>query len=113
MFWLGNLMPGFTLAIAASFQFEILPRKIPARISGVNFDLPGDSRNVVSRDHRRPDTVGRCMHLYFGFRDLLVGHRAVGGAEIDRAGLHLANSAAAANRLIVELNVWNADCDIR
>ena len=49
--------------------------------------------------------MGKWRILHFDCGELFVGHRAIGGAEIDRAGLQLANTAARADRLIVNLNV--------
>src|ERR1700694_796044 len=37
--------------------------------------------------------------------ELFIGHRAIAGAEVDRSCLNLFDPAAAANRLIVDLNV--------
>ena len=36
--WSGRLTPGLSFLRAASFQDVILPRKIPANVSGVNFN---------------------------------------------------------------------------
>ena len=37
--------------------------------------------------------------------ELIVGHRPIGGAEIDRLGRELRDAAARANRLVIDLNV--------
>ncbi len=43
--------------------------------------------------------------LELGLRELFVAHGAVGGAEINRAGLQLADAAAGADGLIIDLNI--------
>ena len=43
-----------------------------------------------------------------GRRELLVGHRAVGGAEVDRALGDLPDATPAADRLVVDLEVGEA-----
>ena len=41
----------------------------------------------------------------FGLRQLLVAHGAIGSAEINGAGLQLADAAAGADGLIIDLNI--------
>ena len=79
----GSLTPGFSFAIAGSFHFVILPRKMSASTGPVNFSSAVDARDVVDGT-TAPSTVGKCRILPGRRLQLLVGHRAVGGAEEHR-----------------------------
>ena len=63
-----------------------------------------EPRNIV----RRHDTTqhGGEVHERRGrLLELLIGHGPVGGSEVDRAGRDLADAAARADRLVVEIDV--------
>src|SRR2546422_11322709 len=63
----------------------------------------GIAGEVVRGDHGADH--GRDVEQLTGRRlQLLVGHRAIGGAEIYRAGGDLADAAAAAGGLVVEVH---------
>ena len=102
--WLGKLTPGFALAMAGSFQLVILPRKMLARTSGVNLISPLTPGNVVC-GHDRAQHGRDMQDLDFGLRQLLVGHGAVAGSELDGLAQNLADAAAAADGLVVDLHV--------
>ena len=51
-----------------------------------------------------PKHGGDVLDLYLGGVQLLVGHGTIAGAKINRARGHLANPAAAANGLVVDLD---------
>src|ERR1019366_8057130 len=55
----GSFVPGFALAMAASFHFVIVPRKIPASASGVNFS-PDATPGTLYAGTTAPSTVGKC-----------------------------------------------------
>ncbi len=111
--------------VAAVHDGDVLARKVDAGIDGldgrvvplrdlaeedIGEDLAGEAEvaahagNVVDGDDAAQD--GREVRdAEAGRRDLLVGHRAVGGAEEDRTGAELADAAARADGLIVDLHV--------
>src|SRR5690242_17461287 len=68
------------------------------------FQLFGDAGNVICRNVS-PEDGRDVQDLSFGLTQLLVCHRAIGSAEINRARQDLANSASAADGLVVELNI--------
>ena len=108
----GSVTPGFSFAIAGSFHFVILPRKMSARTGPVNFSSALTLGNVVDghdgAEHRREvqDLAGRRLQL-------LVGHRAVGRAEEHRLVGDLPDAAARADRLVVDLARSGAACCTR
>ena len=79
----GSFTPAFSFAIAGSFHFVILPRKMSASSGPANFSSPLHAGNVVDghdgAEHRR-----EVQNLARRRLQLLVGHRAVGGAEEHR-----------------------------
>src|SRR4026207_2081325 len=93
----GRLTPALAFAIAGSFHFVILPRKMSASTGPVNWRslfTPG----VVEPGPTAPRPAGRR-------RRLLVGQRPVGGAEEDGARRDLSDPGARAERLVVDLDV--------
>src|ERR1019366_2898246 len=68
---------------------------------GSKLHLAAHSGDVVGR-HDRTEHGGNVQHFDLGFRDLLIGHGAVAGAEVHGSRLHLANAAAAADRLVID-----------
>ena len=101
----GSSTPGFSLAIAGSFQFSISWLKIFARVSGVELQF-FDAREVVDDRDRRD--VGRDLDQFAGsaaldrFAELafLFGERRVGAGEGDAAGDELFATAAGADRVV-------------
>src|SRR4051812_1693661 len=98
----GSLTPWFWPAIAGSFHFVTLPRYVGDR-RPVELEALGDPGQVV-RDgdgagHGRDVDRGALLR---GRLDLVVVHRRVGGAEVDRAGGELGNAAARADGLVVD-----------
>ena len=63
-----------------------------------------DPGNVVGQD-RRAQHRGKVQNLEAGLLELIVGHRAVGGAEIHGLCSQLANAAARTDGLVVDLDV--------
>ena len=104
----GSLTLGLALAIAGSFHFLTVPRKMPASASGVKFS-PAVTPGMVYEGTSAPRTVGKCRTtgsaLLLEKCDLFVVHRAVAGPEVDRAFGDLPNAAPRADGLIVDLNV--------
>ena len=90
----------------------ILPRKIPASASWSELDFARHTGNVVSGNHRTQNS-GDVQNLHLGLRQLLIGHGAVAGAEVDGVGENLTDATAAANRLIIESEYRNAACGTR
>ena len=98
----------FALTSSGSVHFVIFPRKIPARASGVNFQLRRHARKIVAwnvgtKDGRKVQNGGAALGLKL--LQLVVIHRSVGGAEIDGSFRDLLDPAARADRLIVDLSV--------
>src|SRR5438445_1935783 len=81
-----------------------LPQEDTGESRWSEFQLAADPGDVVSRNHS-PKHGGNVHDLDFGLSQLFVGHRTIAGAEINGARDHLAESATAADRLIVKLNV--------
>jgi hypothetical protein len=79
-------------------------KKNPSQRFWSELQFRGHPGDVVRRDIST-EYGGDMQNLGLGFLELLVGHRAVAGAEVHRAGQHLANATAAADRLIVDFNV--------
>ena len=100
----GNFTPGFAEVIAGSFHLVILPRKIPARASGVKFKSRLHAGNIVAGDVGAQDR-GEMQNRHAGLLELIVIHRAVGGAEIHSLVQQLADAAAGTDRLVVDLHV--------
>ena len=90
--------------MAASFHFVILPRKMSARTGPVNFSSRADLGDVVDR-HDAAEDRRQMEDAEAGGGDLIVRHRTVRGAEEDGAGGELADAAARADRLVVDLHV--------
>ena len=67
-------------------------------------DLARYPRHVVRQNHRSQHRW-EMQHLDLGIRQLLIGHRTVAGAKVHHAFGHLANTAAAADRLVVDLHI--------
>src|ERR1035438_397842 len=64
-----------------------------------------DSGDVEDR-HYRAKHDRNVNQLYLGSRQLLIGHRSVGGAKINKACSHLFDSTAGADGLVVNLDAW-------
>src|SRR4051794_23114855 len=88
---------------------RIIPRgdlteKYPSEHFRSELDLLLDTGNIVggdySSEHRR-----NVKDLYLGLPELLVGHWTIAGAELDGLGKHLSDAAAAADRLVIDLNI--------
>ena len=92
-------------AIAGSFHFVMVPRKMPATLSASRF-RPVDAGHVVDH-HHGPERGRDVEHLGAGRqgRDLLVLHRRVGCAEVDGPLGDGLDAAARADRLVVDLDV--------
>src|SRR6185312_16702606 len=63
-----------------------------------------NTRNVIGRDHG-PEHCGNVENFELGFCKLLVCHGPVARTKIHGSRHELANSRAAANALVVDLNV--------
>jgi hypothetical protein len=102
----GQLHAGvFAWRWLASFHLVILPRKMPASASGVNFNSALNALNVV-RGHHAAQHGREVEDLELGDLAHLFGrHGHVGGAEIHGALGELADTTAGADRLIVNLHV--------
>ena len=90
----------------------VIPLRNPAqedsrqRIRG-ELHFSTHARNVVRRHHRSQhagNIEDRGLPLGSSFLELAVRHRHIAGTKVYRAFRHLANAAAAANGLIVDLN---------
>ena len=86
---------------------RITPRRNLAKVN-IGKRLAAESKVVHSRymEHRNNRTQHRwnVHQLYLRRAQHIVGHGHVGGAEINGALGHLADAAAGANRLVVDLN---------
>ena len=71
---------------------------------GSELHFPGNAGNVIGGDDG-PQNSRDVQNLDLRLAQLLVGHWAVASTEVNGAGQHLADSAAAADRLIVDLNL--------
>ena len=99
----GRLVLPLTLAIAGSFHFLILPRKMSAIVAPSSLRPLSMPLDVVGDRHRAEhgrDVDG--VALLLGGRLLLGLHRRVGGAEVDGAGRELGDAAARADGLVVD-----------
>ena len=91
----------------------VVPRSYLAEVdSGEDlrrkFEFTFKSRNVVRGNHRAQNCrkmKNACPSLLLESGDLLILHGAVAGSEVNSASSYLRNSAAAANRLVVDLNI--------
>src|SRR5208282_248438 len=81
-----------------------LSEKNTCQSFGSELDFSADPRDVVG-GHDRTQHSGDMQDLGLGLRQLFVGHGAIAGSEIDGAVQNLANAAAAADRLVVDLNI--------
>src|SRR5205807_2021458 len=100
----GKLGSGVDLGQGRIIPFLDFPQKNVGQNLSREVDLALDGGKIVSRDIRA-EHCGNMEKLEGSAFELLIGHGAIAGAEVDRAGLNLFNAAAAANRLIVDLNV--------
>ena len=96
---LGNDLPGFSAAMAGSFQVVIVPRTFGDHIAG-QMNMGRDPRHVVcdadgSRDGRNVQDAGRGFH--FG-----IVHGRVGRAEVYGFGGDVFNAAAGTDGLVVD-----------
>ena len=71
---------------------------------GGEFQFLVNARHVVCR-HIGAQHSWKVVNLRLGLRQLLIVHRAVGGAKIHCARQHLADSAAAPDGLVIDLNL--------
>src|SRR5271154_1821140 len=67
-------------------------------------DFSANAGDVIGWNHRTQHRR-HVQDLALGLCQLLVAHGAIAGAKVNRPGENLANTAAAADRLVVELNV--------
>src|SRR5207245_10005474 len=99
----GQLHPGFSL-----WDRRVVPlRHLGEEDAGQRFGCEAESLDACQVEGRDDGAEhGREMQdRDLGRRELLVGHRAVGGAEVDRALGDLPDATPAANRLVVDLEV--------
>ena len=102
MFVFGRFADALSATMRGSFHLVILPRKMSARTSGLNFSsgLPGQ---IVGEDH------GACHH---GNMEQRRGHRrevgvvqeGVARTEVDGLALDLRDAASGSNGLVVDLD---------
>ena len=96
----GSLTSGLSLAIAASSQFLISPRKILASVGPSRMRSPGLMPSRLTTGTMPPITIGNWTRPIFV--ELFARQRRVGGAEGHGLGLDLLDAAARADRLIVQ-----------
>ena len=100
----GKIHPGIDFGNSAIVPLGDLAQIDVGQHVGSELHLAVHAGNVVRRNHGSKN--GRnVQYLDLGLGNLLIAHGAVAGAKIHRARLHLTNPAAAANRLIVDLNI--------